>query len=81
MARLIAEAVKGNEMIRANALSAPRQHQGPEKDLLERTARTAIERCAERMLTDMEWIAVRARLLEFAAVLRDWVRNERRSAR
>lgn len=69
------------KMTRANALSAQRHPQGPEQDLLERTARTAIERRAERMLTDMEWIAMRARLLEFAAVLRDWVRNESRSAR
>jgi hypothetical protein len=68
-------------MTRANALSAPRQESGLEQNLLERTARTAIERKAARTLTDIEWIAMRARLLEFAAVLRNWIRDERPSAR
>ena len=69
-------------MNRANALSAPKQQQESDQNLLERVARTAIERRAERLLTDKEWSCTRARLLEFAAVLRAWARNDKgRSAR
>jgi hypothetical protein len=39
---------------------------------LEATARTAIEQRLERKLTEVEWAAMRAKLLEFAAILRGW---------
>ena len=35
----------------------------------------AIELRAGRALTDAEWAAARARLLEFAGILRDWDRK------
>lgn len=40
-------------------------------------ARTAIERRAERILTDTEWSAMRSRLVEFGAVLRAWAGNDK----
>ena len=39
---------------------------------LETTARTAIEQRVERKLTEAEWVAMRAKLLEFAAILGAW---------
>ena len=39
---------------------------------LETTARTAIEQRLERKLTEADWVAMRAKLLEFAAILRAW---------
>ena len=39
---------------------------------LEATARTAIEQRVERKLTELEWAAMRAKLMEFAAILRGW---------
>jgi len=39
---------------------------------LEATARTAIEQRVERKLTEAEWVAMRAKLAEFAAILRGW---------
>ena len=39
---------------------------------LEATARTAIEQRVERKLTEAEWMAMRAKLVEFAAILRGW---------
>jgi len=39
---------------------------------LEATARTAIEQRVERKLTEAEWVAMRAKLVEFAAILRGW---------
>jgi len=39
---------------------------------LEPRARTAIEQRVERKLTDAEWAAARARLREFAGILRGW---------
>ena len=39
---------------------------------LETTARTAIEQRVERKLTEAEWVAMRAKLVEFAAILRAW---------
>jgi hypothetical protein len=38
-------------------------------------ARAAIELRAGRALMDAEWAAMRARLLEFAGILRDWDRK------
>lgn len=42
---------------------------------MEAAARTAIELHAGRALTDAQWAAARARLLEFADILRDWDRK------
>ena len=42
---------------------------------IEAAARTAIELRAGRALTDAEWAAMRARLREFAAILRVWDRE------
>jgi hypothetical protein len=42
---------------------------------MEAAARTAIEQHAGRALTDAQWTAERARLLEFAAILRGWDRK------
>jgi len=39
---------------------------------LEANARAAFEQRADRNLTDAEWLAVRAKLLEFAGILRSW---------
>jgi hypothetical protein len=41
----------------------------------EAAARTAIELNAGRPLTDAQWAAARARLVEFAGILRDWDRK------
>jgi len=48
---------------------------------LEAAARAAIELRADRVLTDTEWAATRARLLEFAVVLRGWDRKTTSSRR
>ena len=45
----------------------------------EAAARAAIELRADAALTDAEWAAARARLLEFVGILRDW--NRRPTAR
>ena len=42
---------------------------------LEAGARTAFELRAGRALTDSEWAAVRARLVEFVGILRTWERT------
>jgi len=42
---------------------------------LEAAARAAIERRAYRAFTDAEWATARARLLEFAGILRVWERT------
>ena len=42
---------------------------------LEAAARAAIELRADRPLTEVEWSAARARLLEFGAILRSWERT------
>ncbi len=42
---------------------------------IEDAARAAIELRVGRALTAAEWGAARARLLEFAAILRDWDRK------
>jgi hypothetical protein len=41
----------------------------------ETAARTALELRVGGHLTDLEWAAARARLLEFATILRDWEQN------
>jgi len=42
---------------------------------LEAAARAAFELYAERRLTDAEWAAVRARLVEFGKILCTWERK------
>jgi len=42
---------------------------------LEDTARAAMELRAGRPLTEAEWSAARARLLEFGSILRSWERT------
>jgi hypothetical protein len=42
---------------------------------LEAAARADIEQRADRAFTDAEWATARARLLEFAVILRDWQRT------
>ena len=42
---------------------------------MEAAARTAIELHAGRALTDAQWAAARAKLLEFARILRVWDRE------
>lgn len=42
---------------------------------IEASARAAMELRANRTFTDAEWTAMRARLLEFAGILRDWDRK------
>jgi hypothetical protein len=39
---------------------------------LEATARAAVEQRIERKLAEPEWAAMRAKLVEFAAILRGW---------
>lgn len=48
---------------------------------LEATARTAIEQGVERTLTEAEWAAMRAKLMEFAAILGGWEQATRRPRR
>jgi hypothetical protein len=48
---------------------------------MEAAARTAIELHAGRALTDDQWAAALARLLEFAGILRDWDRKTTASRR
>jgi hypothetical protein len=42
---------------------------------IEASARAAMELRANRTFTDAEWTAMRARLLEFACILRGWDRK------
>jgi len=42
---------------------------------IEDAARNAIEQRADRTLTDAEWAAMRAKILEFAGILHAWDRN------
>jgi hypothetical protein len=44
---------------------------------LENSARTALDSCTGRTLTDVEWERARTKLLEFAAILCSWVPNTR----
>ena len=39
---------------------------------LEKAARSALDVCAARALTDGEWAQTRGRLLEFARIVRSW---------
>lgn len=45
----------------------------------EAAARAAIERRADGSLTDAEWVAARAKLLEFVGILREWDRRPNRA--
>jgi len=55
-------------------LNAARVQSGPAREK-ESAARTALEERAGRTLSDLEWDRARARLLEFAALLRAWHRK------
>ncbi len=48
---------------------------------LEAAARAEMELRANRTFTDVEWTAIRARLLEFAGILRSWDRQATASRR
>lgn len=48
---------------------------------IDAAARTEIELHAGRPITDAEWAAARARLLEFAGILRGWDRETTSSRR
>jgi hypothetical protein len=48
---------------------------------VEAAACAAMELRAKRTLTDTEWATMRARLLDFASILRDWDRKATRSRR
>ena len=50
-------------------------HDDQRRTLSEVAARAALDLRAGRPLTDAEWAAARARLLEFAGILRDWQRK------
>lgn len=45
----------------------------------ENEARLELASRAGRPLTDVEWAQMRSRLLEFAAILREWDENARKS--
>jgi len=47
---------------------------------LESAARGALEGVAPRAFSDLEWERVRAKLLEFVAILREWDRQIKASA-
>jgi hypothetical protein len=47
---------------------------------LESTARGALEGVASRPFSDLEWGRMRARLLEFVGILREWDRQTTMSA-
>jgi hypothetical protein len=48
---------------------------GDRQRRLEASARAAFGARTDRPLTDAEWAAVRARLMEFAGILRAWDRS------
>lgn len=48
---------------------------------IEAAARAALDLRTDRALTDAEWVAVRARLLEFVGILRGWDRKTNPSRR
>ena len=56
----------------ARLKSAPPSSPGHPDVSAENAARAALESRAGRTLTDMEWAQARARLLEFATILRSW---------
>jgi len=55
--------------MQASTNCADRQRQ------LEAAARAAFEACAGGKLTDAEWATVRAKLMDFAGILRAWDRT------
>ena len=69
------------EILFPTALHAQSNRSDRSRELMEAAARTAIELHAGRALTDAEWAAARARLLEFAGILRDWDRKTTASRR
>jgi hypothetical protein len=53
-------------------MQAPNNRADRSRGQMEAAARAAIELRAGRALTDAEWAAARARLREFAVILRGW---------
>jgi hypothetical protein len=67
---------RGGRAVRAKTsltltLVAARRQSGPAPEK-ENAARAALELLAGRTLRDSEWDRMRARLLEFVSILRDW---------
>lgn len=60
----------------STAMPATSDRGGRSPKQLEAAARAAIELRAGRILTDAEWAAMRARILEFASVVRAWDQND-----
>jgi hypothetical protein len=58
-----------------SAMETTDDHGGRSPNQLEAAARAAIERRGYRAFTDAEWATARARLLEFAGILRAWERT------
>jgi hypothetical protein len=62
--------------MRAKVDSCERSPKPPEE-----AARAAVELRADRAFTDSEWAAARARLLDFADILRSWEKRTSLSER
>jgi hypothetical protein len=62
-------------------MQAYNAHHHPSRRETETAARDALELRAGRAFTDTEWALMRARLLEFAGVLRVWDRKPPASKR
>lgn len=56
----------------STAMPATNDRRDRRPNRLEAAARGAIELRADRPLTEAEWSAARARLLDFGAILRTW---------
>ena len=69
------------ELLFPTAMHAQSNRADRSRGQMEAAARTAIELHAGRALTDAQWAAARARLLEFAGILRDWDRRTTASRR
>ena len=69
------------ELLFPTAMHAQSNRADRSRGQLEAAARAAIELRADRVLTDTEWAATRARLLEFAGMLRGWDRKTTSSRR
>ena len=69
------------ELLFPTAMHAQSDRADRSRRQIEAAARAAIELRAGRALTDAEWAAARARLLEFAGILRDWDRKTTASRR
>ena len=56
------------------SLDAARLRSSPAAEK-ESAARVALEACAGRTLSDLEWDRARSRLMDFVSTLRDWHRK------